>query len=86
MFYPFYPYWATPPNYIKVENEYGEFYYNQEAYDEHYGQRHYKGAEITAYFSTIKDGWYGYKFCLLDLYQAMCACTLRILGDLRIVV
>ena len=68
MFYPFYPYWATPPNYIKVENEYGEFYYNQEAYDEHYGQRHYKGAEITAYYSTIRDGWYGYRFYLTDVY------------------
>ena len=68
MFYPFYPYWATPPNYIKVENEYGEFYYNQEAYDEHYGQRHYKGADITAYYSTIRDGWYGYRFYLTDVY------------------
>ena len=68
MFYPFYPYWATPPNYIKFENEYGEFYYNQEAYDNNYGQRHYKGAEITAYYSTIRDGWYGYRFYLTDVY------------------
>ena len=68
MFYPFYCYWSTPPNNITIHHEYIEFYYNQEAYDNHYGQRHYKGAEITAYFSTIKDGWYGYKFCLLDLY------------------
>ena len=28
-FYPFYPYWAVAPNYIKVENEYAEFYFNQ---------------------------------------------------------
>ena len=52
-FYPFYPYWATPPNYIHIENEYSEFYYNQAAYDQNYGQRHYKGAEITAYYTTI---------------------------------
>ena len=67
-FYPFYPYWATPPNYIKIENEYSEFYYNQEAYDQNNGQRHYKGAEITAYYSTIKDGWYGYKVYFTDDY------------------
>ena len=67
-FYPFYTYWAVSPNYIIIENEYAEFYYNQEAYDNHYGVRHYKGAEITSYFSTIKDGWYGYKFFLTDTY------------------
>ena len=68
MFYPFYPYWSTAPNNITINNEYIEFYYNQEAYDNHYGQRHYKGAEITAYFSTIKDGWYGYKVFFTDMY------------------
>ena len=64
MFYPYYPYWSTSPNNITIypEKQYIEFYYNQEAYDNHYGQRHYKGAELTAYFATIKDGWYGYKF------------------------
>ena len=67
-YYPFYPYWATPPNYIKIENEYAEFYYNQEAYVQNYGQRHYKGAEITAYYSTIKDGWYRYKVYFTDDY------------------
>ena len=67
-FYPFYPYWATPPNYIHIENEYSEFYYNQAAYDQNYGQRHYKGAEITAYYTTIKDGWYGYKVYFTDDY------------------
>ena len=67
-FYPFYPYWAVAPNYIKVENEYAEFYFNQEAYDQNYGQRHYKGAELTAYFSTNKDGWYGYKVLFTDGY------------------
>ena len=68
MFYPFYCYWSTAPNNITIKNEYIEFYYNQEAYDNHYGQRHYKGAEITAYFSTIKDGWYGYKVYFTDAY------------------
>ena len=67
-FYPFYPYWAQRPNYIKVENEYCEFYYNQEAYTNNFGQRHYKGAELTTMFSTIKDGWYGYKIYFTDDY------------------
>ena len=67
-FYPFYPYWAQRPNYIKVENEYCEFYYNQEAYTNNFGQRHYKGAELTTMFSTIKDGWYGYKVYFTDDY------------------
>ena len=67
-YYPFYAYWAYSPNYIKIENEYGEFYYNQEAYDEHYGTRQYKGAELTSLFSTIKDGWYGYKVYFTDDY------------------
>ena len=39
MFYPYYPYWSTSPNNITIypEKQYIEFYYNQEAYDNHYG-------------------------------------------------
>lgn len=36
-YFPFYPYWAFSPNYINIENEYIEFYYNQEAYDNNNG-------------------------------------------------
>ena len=57
VYYPFYKYWANSPNYIKIENEYAEFYYNQETYNNHYGQRKYKGAELMPEFSTVKDGW-----------------------------
>lgn len=67
-FYPYYPYWAVSPNYIRVENEYSEFYYNQAAYDANINVRHYKGAELTAPFRSIKDGWYGYKIYLTDDY------------------
>ena len=38
-YYPFYAYWANSPNYINIQDEYGEFYYNQEAYDNHFGVR-----------------------------------------------
>jgi hypothetical protein len=31
--YPFYKYWAMTPNYITIQNEYVEFYYNQMTYD-----------------------------------------------------
>ena len=67
-FYPYYPYWAVSPNYIRVEIEYSEFYYNQAAYDANINVRHYKGAELTAPFRSIKDGWYGYKIYLTDDY------------------
>lgn len=56
-YFPFYAYWAFSPNYIKIENEYAEFYYNQNAYDNNTGIRQYKGAELTGGFSTNKDGW-----------------------------
>ena len=67
-YFPFYPYWAYSPNYIKIENEYAEFYYNQKTYDNNTGVRQYKGAELTGNFSTNKDGWYGYKFYLNDTF------------------
>ena len=66
--YPFYKYWAMPPNYIEIQNEYVEFYYNQATYDANYQVRQYKGAELTTNFITIKDGWYGYKIFLTDGY------------------
>ena len=66
--YPFKECWAFSPNYIKVENQYVEFYYNQEAYDNNIGVRQYKGAELTGDFTTNKDGWYGYKFYLNDTF------------------
>ena len=64
--YPFYKYWAMTPNYITIQNEYVEFYYNQMTYDKNFGVRQYKGAELTTNFVTIKDGWYGYKVYLTD--------------------
>ena len=66
--YPFYKYWAMTPNYITIQNEYVEFYYNQMTYDKNFGVRQYKGAELTTNFVTIKDGWYGYKVYLTDDY------------------
>ena len=42
-YFPFYPYLTVSPNYINIENEQAEFYYNQEAYDNNIGLRHYKG-------------------------------------------
>ena len=67
-YFPFYPYWAMSPNYIKIENEYAEFYYNQTLYNENEGKRQYKGAELTGNFYTNQDGWYGYQFCLTDIF------------------
>ena len=37
-------------NYIKIENEYAKFYFNQTFYDTNKGQRMYKGAELTGNF------------------------------------
>ena len=75
-YFPFYPYWAMSPNYIKIENEYAEFYYNQTLYDENEGKRQYKGAELTGNFYTNQDGWYGYQFCLTDTFPKNVSSTI----------
>ena len=75
-FFPFYAYWAFSPNYIKIENEYAEFYYNQNAYDNNTGIRQYKGVELTGGFSTNKDGWYGYKFYLNNTFPKNVSSTI----------
>jgi len=41
--YPFYKYWAMTPNYITIQNEYVEFYYNQMTYDKNFGVDNTKG-------------------------------------------
>ena len=63
MMAPFSPYWAFAPNYIKVENQYLEFYYNQAALDAD-DRRERRGAEVTCDFKTTTEGWYGFKFFL----------------------
>ena len=67
-YYPYYEYWAKSPNYINITNEFAEFYYNQEKYDANFGKREFKGAELTGEFTTVKDGWYGYKVYFTDNY------------------
>ena len=75
-YFPFYAGWAYYPNYIKIENEYAEFYYNQNAYDNHTGVRQYKGAELTGQFATNRDGWYGYKFYLDEIFPKNISSTI----------
>ncbi len=75
-YFPFYAGWAYSPNYIKIEMEYAEFYYNQNAYDNNTGVRQYKGAELTGDFSTNKDGWYGYKFYLNETFPKNVSSTI----------
>ena len=75
-YFPFYAGWAYSPNYIRIENEYAEFYYNQNAYDNNTGVRQYKGAELTGDFSTNKDGWYGYKFYLNETFPKNVSSTI----------
>ncbi|MDR1504047.1 MAG: IPT/TIG domain-containing protein [Prevotella sp.] len=60
---PFSASWAWDPNYIKVENRYAEFYYNQAALDAD-NRRERRGCELTCGFSTTTDGWYGFKIFL----------------------
>ncbi len=61
---PFVDGWATAPCYIKVENQYSEFYYNAAALAADPDNRMKKGAELTCDFHTNQDGWYGFKFYL----------------------
>ena len=61
---PFREGWAESPNYIRVENQYCEFYYNQAALDANPDRRMLKGAELTCDFKTNTEGWYGFKFYL----------------------
>lgn len=60
---PFTAGWAWDPSYIKVENQYCEFYYNQAAYDED-PRRMRAGAELTCDYMTTTDGWYGFRIYL----------------------
>ena len=65
--YPFWRGWAWEPNYIHVENGYAEFYYNQEAFNtDEQQRRQLKGAELTCGFTTVSEGWYGFRFYLSD--------------------
>lgn len=72
--YPFWRGWAWAPNYISVEiatphsdlwseNGYAEFYYNQAALDAD-NRRERRGAELTCDFTTVNEGWYGFRFYL----------------------
>lgn len=63
MLLPFTPAWAWEPNYIWVENQYAEFYYNQAALDAD-NRRERRGCELTCDFATTSEGWYGYKIYL----------------------
>ena len=60
---PFAAGWAWNPSYIKVENQYCEFYYNQAAYDAD-PQRQRAGAELTCDYRTTTAGWYGFNIYL----------------------
>ena len=62
---PFTPSWAWEPNYIKVVDNYCEFYYNQAALDAD-NRRERRGAELTCNFATNSEGWYGFRFRLPD--------------------
>jgi|GEM_PF-6835705 len=60
---PFSTSWAWDPSYIKVVNQYAEFYYNQAALDAD-DRRERRGCELVCGFSTTTDGWYGFKIFL----------------------
>ena len=60
---PFRDGWAWDPCYIKVQNQYCEFYYNQAAYDED-PRRMRAGCELTCDYKTTTAGWYGFKIFL----------------------
>ncbi|MBQ7512730.1 MAG: IPT/TIG domain-containing protein [Prevotella sp.] len=62
---PFSPSWAWEPNYIKVVDNYCEFYYNQAALDAD-NRRERRGCELTCGFSSNSEGWYGFRFRLPD--------------------
>ena len=61
---PFYDGWAEAPNYIKVENGYCEFYFNQAALDANPDRRMLKGCELTCGYKTTTAGWYGFRIFL----------------------
>lgn len=61
---PFYDGWAESPNYIKVENQYCEFYFNQAALDANPTRRMLMGAELTCGYKTTTSGWYGFRIYL----------------------
>ncbi|WP_175552654.1 IPT/TIG domain-containing protein [Dysgonomonas macrotermitis] len=60
---PFSASWAWEPNYIKVVDQYAEFYYNQAALDAD-DRRERRGCELVCGFKTTTDGWYGFKIFL----------------------
>ena len=60
---PFRDGWAWDPSYIKVVNQYCEFYFNQAAYDED-PRRMRAGCELTCDYKTTTAGWYGFKIFL----------------------
>ena len=62
---PFTQSWAWEPNYIKVVDNYCEFYYNQAALDAD-NRRERRGCELTCGFSSNSEGWYGFRFRLPD--------------------
>ena len=67
-YFPYYGYWAKPPNYLNITKEFAEFYYNQEKYDENFGKREFKRAELKGEFTTVKDSWYRHKVYFTDNY------------------
>lgn len=60
---PFYFSTGWDPCYIRIENNYLEFYFNQEACTND-DRRERRGAEVACDFSTWSEGWYGYKIYL----------------------
>lgn len=63
MYAPFTPRWAFDPNYIKVKDQYLEFYFNQNALLQD-DRRERRGAEVVCDFKTTTEGWYGFKIFL----------------------
>lgn len=63
-FAPFRAGWAESPNYIKVTNQYCEFYFNQAALDANPTRRMLKGCELTCDYQSTTSGWYGFKIYL----------------------
>lgn len=60
---PFVDGWAWSPSYIKIVDNYLEFYFNQAALDTD-NRRERKGCEVTCDYKTTSEGWYGFKIFL----------------------
>lgn len=62
-YYPFRDAWAWEPNYIKIVDQYLEYYYNHEALEAD-DRRERRGCEVTCDFKTTTEGWYGFRIYL----------------------